>query len=260
MANKQQAAEAKDKGNKFFSAKNYNDAISWYSKAIQLDPTDSAFYSNRAAAYMAVNKYEEALKDSESCIKAKPDWVKGHYRKGLALMSLNRHGEAVRAFEKGLEVDPNNADIKGKVGEAKDKARFEVKRVDENGKPLSASQIAKEEGNVLFRQAKYDKAIDAYTRAINLTQDKDEKAVLYSNRALSHSQLQDHDAVVADCTSSIELNPTAKVLIRRALGYEMLEKYTKALADMKHALTLDPNAKVASEAVARLTRALNSTY
>jgi len=260
MSNKQQAAEAKDKGNKFFSAKNYNDAISWYSKAIQLDSTDSAFYSNRAAAYMAVNKFEEALKDSESCIKAKPDWVKGHYRKGLALMSLNRHGEAVRAFERGLEVDPNNADIKGKVGEAKDKAKFEVKRVDENGKPLSASQIAKEEGNVLFRQAKYDKAIDAYTRAINLTDDNNEKAVLYSNRALSHSQLQDHDAVVADCTSSIEINPTAKVLIRRALGYEMLERYAKALADMKQALSLDPNAKVASEAVARLTRALNSAY
>jgi len=260
MSAKQQAAEAKDKGNKFFSSKNYNDAISWYTKAIQLDPTDSAFYSNRAAAYMAVNKFEEALKDSESCIKAKPDWVKGHYRKGLALMSLNRNGEAVRSFEKGLQVDPANADIKGKMGEAKDKARFEVKRVDENGNALSASQIAKGEGNVLFSQAKYDKAIDAYTRALNLTENAEERAVLFSNRALSHAQLQDHDAVVADCTSSIDLNPTAKVLIRRALGYEMLEKYAKALADMKHALQLDPNARVASEAVARLTRAMNSTY
>jgi len=257
--NKQQAAEAKDKGNKFFSAQKYPEAIQWYTKAIQYDSTDSAFYSNRAAAYMAINKFDDALKDAESCIKAKPDWVKGHYRKGLALMSLNRYGDAVRAFDRGLEVDANNADIKGKLGEAKDKARFEVKRVDDNGNPLSASQIAKEEGNVLFRQAKYDKAIDAYTRAINATDSKEEKAVLYSNRALSHSQLQDHDAVVADCTSSIELNPTAKVLIRRALGYEMLERYQKALTDMKHALTLDPNAKVASEAVVRLTRAVNSS-
>jgi len=258
MANKQQAAEAKDKGNKFFSSGKYTEAIQWYTKAIQLDPTDAAFYSNRAAAYMSVNKFEDALKDAEACIKAKPDWVKGHYRKGLALMSLNRYGDAVRAFEKGLEVDPNNADIKGKISEARDKARFEVKRVDEHGKALSASQIAKEEGNVLFRQAKYDKAIDAYTRAINSTDSQEEKAVLYSNRALSHAQLQDHDNVVADCTSSIEINPTAKVLIRRALGYEMLERYSKALADMKHALSLDPNAKVASEAVVRLTRAVNN--
>jgi len=224
MSNKQQANDAKDKGNKFFSSGKFNEAIQWYTKAIQLDPLDSAFYSNRAAAYMSANKSDEALKDAESCIRLKPDWVKGHYRKGLALMALNRFEEAVRALKKGLEVDPNNSDIKLKLAEAQDKARFEVKKTGEDGKPLSPAQIAKEEGNVCFRLAKYDEAIEKYTKAIALSDNQEDKAVLYSNRALSHAQLQNHEAVVQDCTSSIDIKPTAKVLIRRALGYEMLEK------------------------------------
>jgi len=255
---KAQAQEAKDKGNKFFSSGKYPEAIQWYTKAIQLDPADSAFYSNRAAAYMSTGKPNESLQDAEMCIKCKPDWVKGHYRKGLALMALEKYGDAVRAFNIGLKVDPNNADIKEKLKEAESKSRYEIKRTDEHGNQLLPWQIAKEEGNVLFRLAKYDQAIDKYTKAINLADNPDDKALLYSNRALSHAQLQDHQAVVDDCTSSINIKPTAKVLIRRALGYEMLEKYAKALADMKQALELDPNAKVASEAVSRLTRAVNS--
>ena len=73
---KKKAAEAKDKGNKFFLAKDYTQAIEWYSKAIQFDPTDAAFYSNRAAAYMGKNNFEAALGDADQCIKLMPNWVK----------------------------------------------------------------------------------------------------------------------------------------------------------------------------------------
>jgi len=149
---KKKAAEAKDKGNKFFLAKQYSQAVEWYTKAVQADPTDSAFYSNRAAAYMGMNKFEEALADSEQCIKLMPNWVKGYYRKGAALVSLGRHEEAVRAFRKGLECDPSNDDLKQRLADAEREAKFTVKRFDEEGRPLSAAQIAKEEGNVLFRE------------------------------------------------------------------------------------------------------------
>jgi len=137
---------------------------------------------------------------------------------------------------------------------------LKLKKVGDDGKALSPSQILKEEANVMFRLAKYDQAIDKYTKAINTTDNMEEKSILYSNRALSHAQLQNHDAVVEDCTLSINIKPSAKVYIRRALGYEMLEKYAKALADMKAALELDPNARVASEAVSRLTRAVNNQF
>jgi len=255
---KTKAAEAKDKGNKFFVAKQYSQAIEWYTKAINFDPNDAAFYSNRSAAYMGQNKIDDALADSEHCIRLMPNWVKGFYRKGVALVSLGRHEEAVKAFKKGLECEPTNEDLKRMLADAEREARFTVKRFDDDGRPLSPAQIAKEEGNVMFRESKYENAIAKYTRAIELAPTEEEKAVYYSNRATCHAQLQNHQAVVDDCTSSINIKPSVKALIRRGLAYESLEKYQAGLNDMRKVLELDPSARVASETIGRLTRAINS--
>jgi len=255
---KTKAAEAKDKGNKFFLGKQYSQAVDWYTKAINFDPTDAAFYSNRAAAYMGMNKFEEALADSEKCIKLMPNWVKGYYRKGAALVSLSRYEEAARAFRKGIECEPNNEDLKQKLADAEREAKYTVKRFDDEGRPLTPAQIAKEEGNVMFRESKYEQDIAKYTRAIELATTEDEKSVYFSNRATCHAQLQNHQAVVEDCSSSIEIKASVKALIRRGLAYESLEKYKLGLADMKMVLELDPSARVASETIGRLTRAINS--
>lgn len=75
MSNKA-AAEAKAKGNAYFTKQQYPEAIEWYSKAIKADPNDSTFYSNRCAAYMGINKFNEALQDAEACVKLQPNWVK----------------------------------------------------------------------------------------------------------------------------------------------------------------------------------------
>jgi len=207
---------------------------------------------------MGLNKFEEALADSEQCVTLQPTWVKGYYRKGAALMSLGRYEDAVRAFKKGLECEPNNDDLRSKLVEAEREAKLQPKKFDEHGKPLPPAQIAKEEGNVFFRESRYEKAIDKYTRAIQLATSEEEKAVYYSNRATCHAQLQNHQQVVDDTTSSINIKPTVKALIRRGLAYEVLEKYQLGLLDMRKVLELDPSARVASETIARLTRAVNS--
>jgi len=144
------------------------------------------------------------------------------------------------------------------LAEAEKEARFTPKRFDDEGNPLSPAQIAKEEGNVCFRESRYEKAIEKYTKAIQLAQGEEEKAIYYSNRATCHAQLQNHQQVVDDCTASINVRPTVKALIRRGLAYEVLEKYKLGLADMRQVLTLDPTAKIASETIARLSRAVNS--
>ena len=38
------------KGNEFFKAKDYDNAIKWYSEAIAIDPSSHAYYSNRSAS------------------------------------------------------------------------------------------------------------------------------------------------------------------------------------------------------------------
>jgi stress-induced-phosphoprotein 1 len=108
----EEAAAFKAQGNAAFSAKKYDEAIAAFSSAIEADPSDAVFYSNRSAAYAAKGDFQAALDDGKKCTELKPTWGKGYARLGKALFELRRMEEAQSAFEKGLEHDPTNASLK----------------------------------------------------------------------------------------------------------------------------------------------------
>lgn len=57
MADKAAAAVAlKDQGNKAFAAHDWPTAIEFYTKAIEADPTQPTYYSNRAQVRIALSK------------------------------------------------------------------------------------------------------------------------------------------------------------------------------------------------------------
>lgn len=252
---KKLAVEAKEKGNKLFAQKKFKDAIECYNKAIKYDPSDAAFYSNRAAAYMGLADYENALQDSNECIKIKSDWSKGHFRKGCALVSLKRYLDAEAALLEGLKKEPGNADIKKKLEEIEPEISKLRPKLNPDGTKMTASQAIKEEGNKHFKDARYDLAIDCYTRALTEAETTDEKAVLFTNRATCHAQLHQFSEVVKDCTSALKQNPkSAKALLRRGLAYEALEKWDLGIEDMKEVLTLEPGTLQASQTLQRLSK------
>eukprot|EP00035_Acanthoeca_spectabilis_P020054 m.430932 g.430932 ORF g.430932 m.430932 type:complete len:337 (+) comp17231_c0_seq1:204-1214(+) len=106
------ADEAKAKGNEFFKAAKFPDAIGQYSEAIKRNPDDTAFtsriYSNRSACYTKLLELPHALKDAEECIKLDPNWVKGYLRKANCLLGMKREGEAETTYKQALEKDPGN--------------------------------------------------------------------------------------------------------------------------------------------------------
>lgn len=125
--------DLKDKGNAALSAGNYEQAIGYYTQAIELDPNNHVLFSNRSAAYAKQGKYEKALEDAEKTVSLKPDWpkvsqtyyyidlqcfniiliflFKGYSRKGTALAFLGRKHEASKAYDEGLKFDPNNQQL-----------------------------------------------------------------------------------------------------------------------------------------------------
>lgn len=90
----EQANQHKAEGNKAFSAGNFQEAITHFTKAIECNPNDHVFYSNRSACYASLGKYNEALQDAKKCVELKPDWAKGYGRKGLAEFYLQQLDDA----------------------------------------------------------------------------------------------------------------------------------------------------------------------
>ncbi|KAL7571358.1 hypothetical protein ACA910_007671 [Epithemia clementina (nom. ined.)] len=99
-------ADYRDSGNKAFKNGDWKKAISYYSKAIDLDDKDSALYSNRSAAYLKAGDNDNALKDAERCILLNPDFHKGYSRKGAALHAMKKYDLAVKCYRVGLQHCP----------------------------------------------------------------------------------------------------------------------------------------------------------
>ncbi len=72
---KRTAEAVKAEGNAAFKASRWGEAVGRYTEAIRLDPGDAIYYSNRAAAYMSLKKYQLALNDCQEANKLQGDSV-----------------------------------------------------------------------------------------------------------------------------------------------------------------------------------------
>lgn len=251
--------ELKSKGNAAFKAKQYKEAIDWYTKAITIDPTSEAsgaLYSNRAASWQGLSNYAKAAADADMCIKVRPDWLKGYFRKGVAMQSLNNLDEAQKAFKEALRVEPNNEEVMEKL----QSVNAQLKERNEKAKPSACKTAdeAKQLGNSLFTEGKYEQAALFYTRAIELQKEPTkEKATYYSNRAACYQQTHLYQQMIDDCTTAIGIDSqNVKAYIRRAIAYEGMEKWKLALDDYNTAKTLAPSLSNVSQGVLRCQRAL----
>jgi stress-induced-phosphoprotein 1 len=114
------AQEWKEKGNNFLKNKNYDEALKCYTEAIKADPNDHVHYSNRSACHYNMGSYKSALEDGTECIKRKADWGKGYLRKGMAEFKLDLAEEALESYKKGLQLEPNNQQLKDGLKEVED--------------------------------------------------------------------------------------------------------------------------------------------
>ncbi|KAH9828885.1 dnaJ homolog-like protein subfamily C member 7 [Teratosphaeria destructans] len=94
------AEACKAAGNKFYKEKKYDQAIAEYSKAIDADPQSSTYLSNRAAAYMAANKWLDALEDCKQADELEPNNAKILHRMAKVYTALGRPQEALDVYDR----------------------------------------------------------------------------------------------------------------------------------------------------------------
>ncbi|KAF0692417.1 Aste57867_16511 [Aphanomyces stellatus] len=114
-----QAEQFKNEGNAALKEKNYVEAIRLYTCALDLDPTNAIYLSNRSAAHLSNDSKSKALRDAEACIEHKPNWWKGYMRKGAAEHALNRFDQARQTYFRGLEKDPGNKSLQEAIEDAR---------------------------------------------------------------------------------------------------------------------------------------------
>lgn len=102
---KAKAEVFKLEGNKAMGARSYPEAISAYTKAIELNPHNAIYHSNRAAAYSSSRDHEKAIVDANQALKVDPNYSKAYSRLGLAHYALGDPQASMEAYKNGLAIE-----------------------------------------------------------------------------------------------------------------------------------------------------------
>mmetsp|Transcript_30378 Transcript_30378/g.35846 ORF Transcript_30378/g.35846 Transcript_30378/m.35846 type:complete len:324 (+) Transcript_30378:42-1013(+) len=158
------AAEAKKaKGNEFFKAKDYTNAVKFYTEAIEIDNSVPAYFSNRSASYAGMGDWEHAAEDGASCIGCDKKFIKGYFRAATGLENLKNYKKAVETLTMGLAVEPRNKDLLSMKAQLEEKLRSQKSQAlqDQAAALQKSGDIA-----AAFRALEQARAVDSGNEAL----------------------------------------------------------------------------------------------
>jgi len=136
---KQQAVAEKDRGNEFFKAEKYEEAIECYTRGIKCDPSNAILPANRAMALLKKGRNKEAAQDCTLAIGLDPTYLKAYQRRAAARTALKQHSQAIKDYEKVLQLEPNNKQAKAEIT----KLGNALKTEEEKAKAATTEEVVK---------------------------------------------------------------------------------------------------------------------
>lgn len=249
------------------AAEKFDDAIQAYTEAINLDPKNHVLFSNRSAAYAKAGQYENALKDADETIALNPQWSKGYSRKGSALSYMQKYVEAFEVYQKGLEIDPNNAALQQGQAEIRNAVLSQLMKgqpmdVDDSSPPTSKpssseppkstkkeepkpaedenlpenvklARQCKELGNAAYKKKDFEEALKHYNEAL---QHDPNDITYYNNIAAVYFEQKKYEECIKQCEKGIEVGREnradfkliSKALSRIGNAYRKMEQWKLA--------------------------------
>lgn len=129
------ATNFKTQGNDCYKAKKYKDAITYYTKGLDVDcgvdSIDAALYLNRAACNLEMKNYRRAINDCKECLIKQPDNVKALYRASKAYFSIELFDEAKVTLEFAVSIDDKNLAVNSLLIKVNDKLADIQKKKEE---------------------------------------------------------------------------------------------------------------------------------
>ncbi|KAM3926941.1 RNA polymerase II-associated protein 3 [Leptodactylus fuscus] len=275
----EKALAEKEKGNNYFRAGKYDEAVQCYTKGMNADPYNAVLPTNRASAFFRLKKYAVAESDCNLAIAINRNYWKAYARRGACRLQLKNLQGAKEDYEKVLEMDPNNFEAINELKkialelqsscntvQEKEDIREEIQEKiveisEEEAKNIEAQQlkqkaiVQKDLGNAYFKEGKYELAIECYTQGIVAD---GTNALLPANRAMAYLKIQKYQEAEEDCTQAIALDTSyGKAFARRGTARIMLGRLREAREDFEMVLKLEPGNKQAISELAKISQELN---
>ncbi|XP_076055437.1 STIP1 homology and U-box containing protein 1 isoform X2 [Oratosquilla oratoria] len=96
--------ELKNKGNKFFASRKYEEAIKCYSEAITKKQNIAVYYTNRALCHLKLKRWESVCQDCRQALELDSSLVKAHFFLGQALLEMDNFDESIKHLQRAQDL------------------------------------------------------------------------------------------------------------------------------------------------------------
>jgi tetratricopeptide (TPR) repeat protein len=100
-----------ERGNDSSRANDFEGAISAYTEALRLVPTDASIYNNRAFAYWSRGMTDRAIADYDETLRLEPDNIVARTNRAVAYNFRGDHELAIRDLDYALKLKPDSPDV-----------------------------------------------------------------------------------------------------------------------------------------------------
>ena len=225
------AKNAKDwfqKGYDAVEAKEYENAIIYYNKAIELNPDDAIAYNNRGCAKVDLKDYTGAIEDYNKGIELKPDYANAYFNRGISKSNLNDYTGAIEDYNKAIQLNPDKDKAYRNRGDAKYNIQDYTGAIEDYNKAIQlnpdytiklnpwVARAYNKKGEIWLVLENYKIAIANFNQAMQLNPNY---AEAYYNRGFAKRELKDKYGACADYSKAGELGYSD--------AYNKIKKYCK---------------------------------
>lgn len=107
------------------SRREYQAAVSTFSKVIELEPSLAEGWNRRATVYYLMGEYEASVRDIERTLALEPRHFGALSGLGFIYLRLGAHQAALEAFEAALEINPYLPGARARSKELRRRQRHE---------------------------------------------------------------------------------------------------------------------------------------
>jgi len=194
------------KGYKAQIDKEYDKAISFYLRYIELDPDYAIAYYNLGNAYYDQGNHTKAIESYKKAIELNPDDAQAYYNLGYAYREQGNNAKAIESYKKAIELDPDYA-----------KPYYNL-------------------GNAYYNQGNLTKAIELWEKAIELDPDYTKP---YYNLGYAYRKQGNNAKAIESYKKAIELNPDdVSAYVNMGIVYSEQGKPELQLSNYKKAARL----------------------
>ncbi len=220
----------------------FNDAVSRYRRALEIQPDYVPAFNNLGVTLRASGRTDDAIRAYREGLALRDDYPDLHFNLANALLALNRPGEAVEHLRKAATGTPDSAGAHNNLGTALAEKGQLAEAAMEFGAAVAldptSSKAHRNLGNVLSDLGRADEALSHLSQAATLAPDD---AEAHYDLGVLLLERGDPGGAVAALTRALAVKPgyaEAHNNLGIALGSQ--GRLDDAIAQFEQALRLNP--------------------